>query len=199
MENRLAQVHQYWFGEDDNESEILRQKGKLWFGKDDLVDQYIREQFSDLIELASTQQIKTDGLNPRLLLAVILLLDQFTRNIFRNDPRSFASDPLARALARDLIGQAGDLLRPIEKVFLYLPLEHSEELDDQKKSVALYRYLYESAAENLKETFAGFYDYAVRHHDIIARFGRFPHRNKILGRTSNAEEIRFLSQPGSSF
>ena len=199
MEERLEQVHRYWFGDCENDGGVIKQKGKLWFGKDEVVDQAIREQFSDLVELASGQRIKTDGLKPQLRLAVILLLDQFTRNIYRNDPRSFASDPLARMLAQELIDRSAEDLRPVERVFLYLPLEHSEELDDQKKSVALFRHLYQSVAEEVKEAFGGFFDYAVRHHDIIARFGRFPHRNKILGRTSTAEELKFLSQPGSSF
>ncbi len=199
MENRLTQVHRYWFGDSDSDQEVIRQKGKLWFGKDDQVDHYIREQFSDLIALAASQRIKMEGLETHLQLTVILLLDQLTRNIYRNDPDSFSSDHLALSMAKDLLGSAGNLLRPIEKVFLYLPFEHSEELDDQKKSVALYRSLHESVAENLKESFIGFFDYAVRHHDIIMRFGRFPHRNKILSRHSTAEEISFLSQPGSSF
>ncbi len=199
MENRLTQVHRYWFGDSDSDLEIIRQKGKLWFGKDDQVDHSIREQFSDLITLAANQRIKMDGLDPHLQLAVILLLDQFTRNIYRNDPGSFSSDHLALSLAKDLLSRSGNLLRPIEKVFLYLPFEHSEELDDQEKSVALYRSLHESVAENLQEAFVGFFDYAVRHHDIIVRFGRFPHRNMILGRHSTPEEISFLSQSGSSF
>lgn len=199
MKNRLAQVHRYWFGGCDSDLEIIRQKGKLWFVKNDLVDQSIREQFSDLVELAARQRIRVDGLDSHLQLAVILLLDQFTRNIYRNDPGSFSSDLLALNLATDLLGRPDNLLRPIEKAFLYLPFEHSEELDDQKKAVALYRNLHESVAENLKEPFAGFFDYAVRHRDIIMRFGRFPHRNKILGRLSTVEEIAFLSQPGSSF
>lgn len=199
MENRLIQVHRYWFGECDSDLEVIQQKGMLWFGKAELVDRHIREQFSDLIVLATGQQIKTADLKPQLHLAVILLLDQFTRNIYRNDPRCFASDPQARFQAQALLRQGGAQLRPIEKVFLYLPLEHSEALDDQKKSVALFRHLYESVTDDLKEAFGGFFDYAVRHHDIIARFGRFPHRNQILGRISTAEEIEFLQQPGSSF
>ncbi len=199
MDNRLAQIHRFWFGESDSDSETIRQNGQLWFGKDAQVDQEIYDRFADLIELASRQKIESDGLRPHLQLAVILLLDQFTRNIFRNDPRSFASDPLARLLAQELIGQSDEQLRPIERVFLYLPLEHSEELADQKRSVELFRDLHGSVPADVKESFAKFYDYALRHYEIIARFGRFPHRNTILGRTSTAEEIEFLSQPGSSF
>ncbi len=199
MEKRLLQVYQYWFGESVNDLEVVQQKGKLWFAKDDHVDREIRDKFADLVDLATEKRIVLDGLEPKLALAVILLLDQFTRNIYRNSPRSFSSDPLARELALDLINRCGDLFRPIEKVFLYLPLEHSENLDDQKRSVALYRHLNESVDESLKATFSGFFDYAVRHHDIIARFGRFPHRNSILGRNSTAAELEFLTQPGSSF
>jgi uncharacterized protein (DUF924 family) len=199
IETRLAQVHRYWFDDSDSDLEVIARKGKIWFGKDELVDRYIRDRFSDLIESAAHRQIETAGLKPQLRLAVILLLDQFTRNIYRNDPRSFASDPLARTMARDLLACSAERLRPIEKVFLYLPLEHSEDLVDQEDSVALFYQLHDSAAENLREAFGGFLDYALRHRDIIARFGRFPHRNKILGRNSTAEEIEFLSQPGSSF
>lgn len=199
MEERLMQVHCYWFGEGGSDREIIQQKGKLWFGKDEQVDRQIRERFFDLVAQATERQISTAGLTPQLRLAVILLLDQFTRNIYRNDPRSFAADPVARVQAQALLRQGSTLLRPIEKAFLYLPLEHSEALDDQKKSVALFRHLYESVADDLKETFGGFFEYAVRHHDIIVRFGRFPHRNQILGRPSTAEEIEFLTQPGSSF
>ena len=199
MDNRLAKIHRFWFGESESDSEIIKQKGKLWFGKDERVDQEIYDRFGDLIELASRQKIETEALKPQLQLAVILLLDQFARNVYRNDPRSFAADPQARQLAQELIGQSEKLLRPVERVFVYLPLEHSEELDDQKRSVELFQDLHHSAPEDVKKTFAGFYDYAERHYDIIARFGRFPHRNKILGRTSTVEEVEFLSQPGSSF
>lgn len=199
MEKRLSEVHSYWFGDSGNDLECIEQKSKLWFSKNDDVDQYIREQFGELVALASKRLIDCTALEPRKQLTVILLLDQFTRNLYRNDQRSFAADFIAREMTGTLLTAGAEVLRPLEKVFLYFPLEHSESLDDQKKSVALYRHLHTTVDENLKETFADFYDYAVRHHDIIARFGRFPHRNKILGRTSSAEELIFLTQPGSSF
>ncbi|WP_020675779.1 DUF924 family protein [Geopsychrobacter electrodiphilus] len=198
MKKRLQEVHSFWFGQSEDDLEVIRQKGKLWFAKDEQVDQFIRETFSDLMQLASREQISLKPLSPSLQLAVILLLDQFSRNVYRNDPRSFVSDPVARKLVQQLMPLA-EALRPVEKVFLYLPLEHSENLDDQRKSVALFLQLSESVDDRLKDAFVGFFDYAVRHHDIIVRFGRFPHRNKVLGRTSSAEELRFLLQPGSSF
>jgi len=120
--------------------------------------------------------------------------------MYRNTPAAFAHDALARKWCKEglRIG-AQDALRPIERVFFYLPLEHAESVEDQELSVALYRELVSAAGPEGAEVFGGFLDYAVRHRDVIVRFGRFPHRNRILGRASTAEEIEFLKQPGSSF
>lgn len=131
------------------------------------------------------------------MLARILLLDQFTRNAFRNTPRAFAGDAQALALAESLVAAGRDKnLTPHQRWFAYLPFEHSESLLDQERSVALCSGL---RREMQNETFDGVYDYALRHREIVTRFGRFPHRNAILGRASTAEEIVFLGQPGSSF
>ena len=199
MKERLAQVHYFWFGDYLSEAGVLAEKSKLWFGKRDKVDNEIRDRFGDLVEMAASGAIDNREFGPTANLCLILLLDQFPRNIFRNDPRSFASDPLALDLAKQLVGRGGDGLRPLEKVFLYLPFEHAENLDDQKRSLALFRKLLDAVGPDLQSAFAGFYDYAVRHHDIIARFGRFPHRNRILQRASTEEENSFLRLPGSSF
>lgn len=199
MKDRLTEVHEFWFGDYRSEEEVLKDKGPLWFAKQRDIDDAIRERFGDLVEKAAAGQIDVNLFGPRETLCVILLLDQFTRNIYRGDPRSFASDARARELAEQLLSADEKKLRPLEKVFLYLPFEHSEDLDDQKKSVALFRGLLDSVAEDLRPTFLSFYDYAVRHHDIVARFGRFPHRNLILDRASTVDEERFLEEPGSSF
>ena len=131
------------------------------------------------------------------MLARILLLDQFTRNIFRDTPRAFAGDAQALALAATLVAAGRDKnLAPCQRWFAYLPFEHSESLLDQERAVALFAGL---RREMQNETFDGAYDYALRHREVITLFGRFPHRNAILGRTSTAEEIEFLKQPGSSF
>jgi uncharacterized protein (DUF924 family) len=127
-------------------------------------------------------------------LTLAILLDQFPRNLFRGRPEAFAQDAKARATAQAAIARGFDqLLAPVERVFIYLPFEHSEALDDQHRSVALFESLpaVPWRAEQI--------DYAARHRDIIARFGRFPHRNAALGRVSAAEEAAFLQQPGSSF
>ena len=133
-------------------------------------------------------------------LALVLLTDQFPRNIFRDSPAAFHFDALARNLCVEGLATRADReLRPIERVFFYLPLEHSEDLDDQNRCVALFRELAEEVDADLKVTFENFVGFALRHHVIIERFGRFPHRNSVLGRRSTQEEIDFLAQPGSSF
>jgi uncharacterized protein (DUF924 family) len=131
---------------------------------------------------------------------LILLLDQLPRAIHRGTPAAFGQDAKARKLAEQGLESGADkLLRPIECLFFYLPLEHSEVLADQDRSVELFRELAASVPEAYRETFAAFIDYAVRHRNVIAEFGRFPHRNQILGRESTPEEKAFLEQPGSSF
>lgn len=167
-----------------------------WFRKDDAFDDAIRQRFSTDVEAALTaddQPGKTD----MDLLAGIVLLDQFTRNMFRGTPRAFAGDPSALRLATALVASGRDKnLDPWQRWFAYLPFEHSESLIEQERSVALFAAL---AREQQSDTFENALDYAERHRDVIARFGRFPHRNASLGRASTAEEIEFLKQPGSSF
>jgi uncharacterized protein (DUF924 family) len=127
-------------------------------------------------------------------LARILLYDQFPRNMFRGTPRAFATDALARETTAYLLRTQGDRqLRPVERLFVYLPLMHSEDLTDQRQSVSLFQQLVQD------DPLVDSVSYALRHREIIARFGRFPHRNAILGRSSTPEEIEFLQQPGSSF
>jgi uncharacterized protein (DUF924 family) len=166
-----------------------------WFCKDEGFDAAIRERFAPNVDaaLASTPDPGPD----ETVLARILLLDQFTRNIFRGTPRAFAGDTQALALATMLVASGRDKnLTPWQRWFAYLPFEHAETLLDQERSVALFAGLRREMQDG---AFDNAYDYALRHRDVIARFGRFPHRNAILGRESTAEEIEFLSQPGSSF
>lgn len=166
-----------------------------WFRKDDAFDAAIRERFAADVEaaLSGTGAEGTD----EVLLARILLLDQFARNIFRNTPRAFAGDAQAKTLAETLVAAGRDKnLSPWQRWFAYLPFEHGESLLDQERSVALFSAL---AREMQHEAFDSALDYAVRHRQVIVRFGRFPHRNAILGRESTAAEIDFLKQPGSSF
>ena len=167
-----------------------------WFRKDDAFDAAIRERFGAAVDaaLAGTAPAAAgDG----EMLARILLLDQFTRNIFRGAPRAFAGDAQALALATQLVSSGRDKnLDPWQRWFGYLPFEHAESLLEQERSVALFAAL---AREVQLPAFDSALDYAVRHREVIVRFGRFPHRNALLGRASTAEESAFLAQPGSSF
>ncbi|MCX7166246.1 MAG: DUF924 domain-containing protein [Rhodocyclales bacterium] len=166
-----------------------------WFRKDEGFDTAIRERFAPSVEAALAS---TPGPDPdEAILARILQLDQFTRNIFRDTPRAFAGDAQALQVAETLVTAGRDKnLTPWQRWFAYLPFEHSEVLLDQERAVALFAGL---RREMQHEAFDSAYDYALRHREVIARFGRFPHRNAILGRESTPEEIEFLKQPGSSF
>ena len=162
-----------------------------WFRKDPAFDTEVRAHLQAPHEAAVAGDHADWEAAPRGALALVLLLDQVPRNLYRDDPRAFASDAEALRIARAAIERGDDQsLRQVERVFLYLPLEHSEALADQEDCVRLTGTLDENPE---------WLDYAERHRDIIARFGRFPHRNAVLGRVSTPEEDEFLTQPGSSF
>lgn len=166
-----------------------------WFRKDDAFDAAIRQRFGADVEAALGGEPAAGPDEAQL--AHILLLDQFTRNIFRNTPRAFAGDAKALALASALVAAGRDKnLNPWQRWFAYLPFEHSESILEQEHSMALFAAL---AREMQADAFDSALDYARRHREVIARFGRFPHRNAILGRESSAAEIEFLRQPESSF
>ena len=170
-----------------------------WFGKNDAFDATIRNRFATEIEAVLNGQLPLAD-DPEEHLAHILLLDQFTRNIFRNTPRAFAGDGQALALANGLVNQGRDLiLPPFMRWFVYLPFEHSETWADQVRSVDLFTRLLKDAPPDHAQAFASALDYAKRHYEVIERFGRFPHRNAILERASTERERVFLQQPGSSF
>jgi uncharacterized protein (DUF924 family) len=155
--------------------------------KDAAFDAEVRERFSDLHQRLVQNPEWLD--EARDCLARVIVLDQFPRNMYRGTPRAFASDALALEAAKHMVAKGWDRgLLPVEKQFVYLPFEHSESLADQERACELMRPLGEEL-----------YDWALRHKRIIERFGRFPHRNEILGRASTPEEIEFLKQPGSSF
>ncbi|MBI5900616.1 MAG: DUF924 domain-containing protein [Rhodocyclales bacterium] len=167
-----------------------------WFRKDESFDAAIRKNFGREVEAALGSEAPADADHEELL-ARILLLDQFTRNIFRGTPSAFAGDAQALALATALVASGRDKnLDPWQRWFAYLPFEHTESLLEQERAVALFAALRREAQS---KAFDSAYDYAVKHRDIVACFGRFPHRNAILGRSSTAEEIEFLKQPGSTF
>jgi uncharacterized protein (DUF924 family) len=166
----------------------------LWFTKSESTDALIRKRFGAAVEAALVGAFAEWTAEPRERLALVLLLDQFTRNIFRDTPRAFAGDARAVHLARAAVANGQDLeLAPLERWFLYMPFEHSELLVDQREAVRLFTRLAEETGDKGPPT------WAQKHFDVIARFGRFPHRNEILGRPSTVDERAFLEQPGSRF
>jgi uncharacterized protein (DUF924 family) len=186
-------VLDFWFGAP--ESSERGSARKAWFAKDDAFDGEIRERFGTQIERALRGELEGWGDGAPSALAHVLLLDQFTRNAYRDTPRAFAGDRRALAAASRMVGLRQDEeLATFMRGFAYLPYEHAEGLAMQDEAIRLLTRL--AAADPAQQSML---DYAHRHRAIIERFGRFPHRNAILGRLSTAEEIAFLKQPGSGF
>ena len=172
------------------------QQRAVWFRKDDVFDAAIGARFGGLIEQALAGGLREwDGQGPAGTLARILVLDQFTRNAWRGTAASFSGDALALAAAQQIVDSGADqALLPVQRWFAYMPFEHAEDARMQEHSVALFEVL---AQHNAR--FEGVLDYAHRHRGVIARFGRFPHRNAILGRASTDDEAAYLAQPGAGF
>ena len=183
-----AEVLAFWFGDAD----VARLE---WFRKDPAFDDLIRQRFGGLIEQALAGAIDDWAATPEGALARIVVLDQFPRNVFRDTPRAFAGDRQALAAARRLVDAGGDRrLPPRWRSFAYLPFEHAEDRVAQQTAVDLFTAL---AAE--RPDLADALDWARRHQVVIERFGRFPHRNRVLGRIDTADEAAFLLEPGSRF
>jgi uncharacterized protein (DUF924 family) len=180
-------VLKFWFEENGREQ---------WFGKEEAFDEEISNRFGELAHQARDGRLERWVEAPRSCLALIILIDQFSRNLYRNSPLAWSADVHALAIAKLALEKGYDAeLDQTERVFMYLPFMHSEGLADQERSVELTKKNNEGGdAFNRKN-----YDSAIRHRDIIARFGRFPHRNEVLERESTAEEIEFLKEPDSSF
>ena len=191
---------EWWFGTLQSPNEIAADKGKLWFGKRASQDLEARTRFGDQVEQALAGGLTEWAQCPEGWLALVLLLDQLPRMIYRDTPKSFSGDLRAQALvAQGIAADFDRQLRPIQRVFIYLVFEHCENLAVQNEAVSRFIDLVEQQPEADRAVFADNLDYAERHQKIIARFGRFPHRNAVLGRESTAEELEFLSGPGSRF
>jgi uncharacterized protein (DUF924 family) len=184
----IRRVLDFWFGATD--SPEFGTYREAWFTVDFAFDQSVRERFLDDYRRAAADALDGLAATAEGALALVVMLDQFPRNMFRGTAAAFATDSKALGIADAALACGFDrTLRPLQRLFLYLPFEHSEQLADQERSVALFQALGD----------AKLLDAAVRHRDIICRFGRFPHRNKALGRASTPEEAAFLAEPGSSF
>ena len=196
----IETILDFWFGSNPDDSAVAKEKSALWWSKNASIDDEIRQRFESSVIRSAAGELADWQSNPRGRLALLLLTDQFPRNIYRDSPRAFAHDSKALAWSLDGIERGQDLkLRMIERVFFYLPLEHSESLRHQEKSVKYFRELFSMVGPESKPIFEEYLNFALRHRDIITRFGRFPHRNKILGRESTTDELAFLTEPGSSF
>ncbi|WP_339448243.1 DUF924 family protein [Pseudomonas sp. EA_5y_Pfl2_R50] len=190
----------WWFGHAESPDEVSADKGKLWFGKRDSQDLEARECFGVFVDQALAGELTGWTQRPEGWLAVVLLLDQLPRMIFRNSPKAFSGDQRAQKLvAQGIAADFDRQLKPIQRVFIYLVLEHCENLAVQNEAVSRFIELVAEQPEAERAVFADNLDYAERHQKVIARFGRFPHRNAVLGRESTAEELVFLSEPGSRF
>ncbi|MBW4649168.1 MAG: DUF924 domain-containing protein [Kastovskya adunca ATA6-11-RM4] len=190
--SRVTEILNFWFG--SPESEEYGKRRQFWFTKSAEFDEEVRSRFLSDYEQAASGQLDDWKDSPLSCLALIILLDQFPRNMFRGTAKAFVTDPQALAAAQHAVAQGFDKeLLPVQRWFIYLPFEHSENLEHQHQAVELFSQLPDNPdnAETL--------DYSKRHRAVIERFGRFPHRNKILGRESTPEEVEFLKQPGSSF
>ncbi|KJH71168.1 DUF924 family protein [Aliterella atlantica] len=192
MDARVDEILEFWFGAPN-----LPDYGKersFWFTKNLDFDKELSDRFLPIYTQAATGELDSWQDSPQSCLALLLLLDQFPRNMFRGTPQSFATDTKALAVANNAVAKGFDRdLLPVQRWFIYLPFEHSENLADQKRCVDLFATLRGDPDS------ARTIDYALRHKSVIERFGRFPHRNKILGRKTTPEEAEFLKQPGSSF
>jgi uncharacterized protein (DUF924 family) len=162
-----------------------------WFTRDEAFDASVRENFLATYQAAAAGELSDWEATAEGALALVIVLDQFPRNMFRGHPRSFATDPQARAAAKNAVARGFDLaLPPVQRPFIYMPFQHSENLADQEESLRLFHRL---AAE--VPAMAGYIEYAEHHLEVVRRFGRFPHRNAVLGRASTAAELEFLRRP----
>lgn len=197
-------VREFWFGKLPLSPEALAARMDFWFGEDAsklaVHDGEIRARFGELLERAAGGRLESWADSPRRRLSLVLLLDQFPRNIFRGTARAFAHDSTALALTLSGMQSGADAaLDPVERIFFYMPLQHAESREVQDESVAACRRLLAEAPTELRSSFAAVLEHAEHHRSVIERFGRFPHRNRVLGRESTPAEEEWLSESGERF
>lgn len=197
---RIEEILAFWFREQALSAPQIDRRMDIWFGEDEVFDLECKKEFADDVELASEGKLDHWAHQSRGRLALILLLDQFRRNIYRNTAEAFAKDKAALKLcvegARDKKDQG---LAPIQKAFFYMPLQHAESLKVQEKGVQIFRRLAEAVSPTYRETFETMLTFAELHRDIIEQFGRFPHRNTLLGRDNTPQEAEYLAGDSPDF
>ena len=198
-------VRDFWFGTVPLSADALNRRVLFWYGDESSArrqrrDEHIRVRFGELLERAARGELAAWADGPRRRLSLIILLDQFPRNIFRGSARAYAHDAQALALALSGMQSGADAaLNVVERIFFYMPLQHAESREVQEESVAAYRRLLAEAPAELHDHFASALRSAENHRTIIERFGRFPHRNRALGRDSTHAELEWLGTCGASF
>ena len=197
---KIERILAFWFKEQTLSAPQIDRRMDVWFGGDPVFDHEIEKEFSDDVEQACEGKLDHWADDPRGRLALILLIDQFRRNIYRNDVKAFAHDKTALKLCVEGAMEKKDKgLSPIERVFFYMPLQHAESKKVQAKAVELYTRLAESVSPTMQETFLTVAQFAELHKDIVDQFGRFPHRNKLLGRENTPEEDEYLAGDSPDF
>lgn len=197
MSSRPEDVLYFWIG---NPGDPPLRNAEQWWKKDAAFDDECRKRFAALIEAGARGELGDWKQTPHGRLALVILFDQLSRNVFRNTPRSFAQDPLARDVALESMAKGDEnVFSLIERAFLYMPLMHAEDVGLQHQCVASFNRIAGRGEGDVKKYLDNCLGFAKKHEEIVERFGRFPHRNAILGRTSTKEEETFLLEPGSSF
>jgi uncharacterized protein (DUF924 family) len=197
---RIDAVLAFWFREQELSAPQIDHRMDVWFGADKVFDLECKKEFANEVDRASAGELDHWAREPRGRLALILLLDQFRRNIYRNTAAAFAMDKAALKLCVEGAMEKKDQgLTPIQRAFFYMPLQHAESRKVQVKSVELYRRLVDAVSPTYRETFATIAQFAELHHDIIQQFGRFPHRNKLVNRKNTPEEDEYLAADSPDF
>jgi len=197
---RIEQILSFWFKEQELSAPQIDRRMDIWFGEDPVFDHEIEKEFSSDVEKASNGQLQHWAGEPHGRLALIILIDQFRRNLYRGTAKAFSHDRLALKLCVEGAMEKKDKgLTPIQRVFFYMPLQHAESPKVQAKSVELYDRLAESVSPTLQETFLTVAQFAELHKDVVDQFGRFPHRNSLLGRENTAEEDEYLAGDSPDF
>lgn len=190
----------FWFGPLDDDGVPGKSYREQWFTESRRFDRAMRRRFSSMVLLASEEGLEHWRRKPGGALAEILLLDQFSRNIYRRTAMAFRNDPLAQRLAREGVAQGRDVALPaIERAFFYMPFQHAENRQLQREGVALYEQLERTAEGRLRDVLSQFHRSARDHAGIVERFGRFPHRNRTLGRPTTSAEVAFLEEERATF
>ena len=193
-------ILEFWFGDAVSDAAKATARDRFWFGAASDTDAIIRERFFPAIEAAARDELAAWALEPRSALAEVILLDQFPRNVWRGTANAFAYDSRALDAARAAVAAGHlDRLAPVEQAFLVLPFEHSEAIQDQREGVHLSAMIAASAPAEWRALLERYLDFAVKHLEIIERFGRFPHRNRVLGRAATPGEIEYLAAEGERF